>query len=92
MNKDTNPAIIVALFMLLDHHKMGIEEAHPQYIRDKMEEFEGITFAEAWGKLDWKNHERLLGWMAKWNVTIDPTFADYFLQEKLAVKKLGLDD
>lgn len=91
MNKDTNPAIIVALFLLLDHHKLGIEEAHPRYIQEKMEEFDGLTFAEAWGKLDMKNHARLLNWLEKWRVPFDPTFTDYHRREKVAARLLGID-
>lgn len=90
MTKDTNPAIVVALHLLLDHHGAGIEEAHPNYIREKLEEFEGMTFAEAWAKLDYRNHGRLLDWLDRWNIPYDPTFSDYYKQELEAATKLGL--
>ena len=66
----------VCFAVLMDHHKQGVEEAHPEYIKEKLEIFEVCEAYSAFSLLDIRNKFRVAQWAKKWNVKVD------FLYEK----------
>ena len=61
------PFNAAAFCILMDHHKGGVEKAHPEYIREKLETFEHCSADTAAAMLDGPNQIRLRRWCLDWN-------------------------
>lgn len=87
---DMTPFKYVCLHVLLDHHGTGIIEAHPNYILETLAKFslEDFTDEDAWCKLDYKNHGRVLAWCRQWRYPVDPRFEKSFSDEMVVVRDL----
>jgi hypothetical protein len=64
----------VCFCILMDHHKEGVEQAHPGYIIEKLEVFESCSEETALSMLDSQNTARVLSWCANWGVSL-PTLS-----------------
>ena len=60
----------VCFAVLMDHHKQGVEEAHPEYIKQKLEVFENCSEYGALTLLDASNKVRVIKWCINWNIPI----------------------
>ncbi len=61
------PFNAAAFCILMDHHNMGVENAHPDYISEKLAIFENCSEAVAYGMLDAQNQFRLRQWCETWH-------------------------
>ena len=68
-----HPFQVVCLFVLLDHHRTGIEKTHPDYIKEKLWMLEPQNLADAFMALDVQNRVRVLVWCEKWDMPIPAT-------------------
>lgn len=62
------PFNAAAFCILMDHHGQGVEHAHPDYIKEKLETFERCDKQGAMSLLDTRNQARLREWCKKWDV------------------------
>jgi hypothetical protein len=60
----------IAFTILMDHHRQGCEHAHPNYVTEKLIEFENFPETHAASLLDYKNQERLKSWCKMWNYKV----------------------
>lgn len=60
----------VCFAVLMDHHKQGIEGAHPDYIQEKLAVFENCSEYSAYSLLDHVNKSRVHMWCTNWNIPI----------------------
>ena len=64
------PFNAVCFCVLMDHHRRGIEEAHPNYISEKLEMFNRMDEIGALSLLDAPNQSRVREWCANWKVAM----------------------
>jgi hypothetical protein len=64
------PFNAAAFCILMDHHGAGVENAHPDYIKEKLEVFAHCDAMTAMSLLDERNQFRLREWCENWNIKI----------------------
>ena len=70
-----------AFCILMDHHRDGVERAHPDYIKEKLQEFQ-LSQAHAVACLDWRNQARLRDWVKHWNYPVDEELENWLEQKE----------
>lgn len=60
----------VCFSILMDQHREGVEEAHPEYIKEKLQVFENCSEFGAISLLDIRNKNRLYSWANRWNIKL----------------------
>ena len=61
----------IAFAILMDHHREGLENAHPNYVTEKLAEFQLDSDTHSVALLDARNQERLRDWCKRWNYPIN---------------------
>lgn len=64
------PFNAAAFCILMDHHGKGVENAHPDYIMEKLGAFMLGDAVTAMSLLDAPNQARLRQWCENWNIKI----------------------
>ncbi len=60
----------ICFCIIMDHHKSGVEEAHPDYIEEKLNMFERSSEYEAFNMLDAPNQQRAIRWCRNWDIKL----------------------
>jgi len=71
MKADMTPSKLACYCILMDHHRSGVEKAHPEYLMEKWEEMQNISDYGAFSLLDSSNQTRVLRWIKEWNYKSD---------------------
>lgn len=59
---------LICLMAVLDDHREGFENAHPDYVAEKFSYFGNAEPQEAYSMLDHRNQSRVDMWCANWNL------------------------
>lgn len=60
------PFAAVCFCVLMDHHKSGVEEAHPDYIAEKLSVMQNTSDEDCFALLDSRNQDRVRQWAYQW--------------------------
>jgi hypothetical protein len=68
----------IVFSILMDHHGMGVEHAHPDYVNEKLKTLELVSESEAVAMLDYHNQCRLKHWLKTWSYPVPAELMEWY--------------